>query len=532
MENLPFVVLEKLFAMMPDLNARIKCSHICKNWREAYEAMPKSDTLCLLPVPRSEFVPLNHRLFYSNERVFKFSFLRIAPSKDYLQFLESNASALFRNIKTLVVFCYQDEEVELCFQKQLNGFKCLEYAEICCTNLASEDCEIDLPKLEILAFNGVCSSGKQAQILLRTPSLKALRISENFKHPIGIANFKFLFPQSLVYLEISIYEPGFKFRDEFANLECLVLHYRGMFQVPILLDQNEEMWAAKRLLDVDFLKSLPNLKLFFFDSDTESLDLAELGAEKERFGMKNLQIVYEDEIARENFNYRNSRHYAQHKQLLKNWPGGNFNLVFDKLIKCKVPLDLFKENYLNICELKVRQVADQSLLVDLLSSVRTVILVLQHDCNLGQSFFNEIVDSVTLKELNLNGYDWSRLTDPSVLSRLNVHRFVVNYRHFLPNVVRAVLSNRTTFTFGFYKFEELMDAFGEEDSEDGEPRQEPNEIPKFCHCLLRAGNAFNCRSCGWTSSNDRNGDPIGATVHHIENERVVTDHWSAIRSLN
>ena len=513
MENLPVVVLRKLFQLMPSTNERIKCSHVCKNWRAGYKATMNEETLCLYS---QEFVPLSHRLFYTNERVSESSFVKIPRSYDYLQFLNSNASDLFVNIKKLVIFgCFEDpymKSPELRFCNQLNRFKSLEHAEISCNMPALEGAEIDLPRLKVLSFWGIHQfEGENVPIVLKTPSLQALRIGRRLadRKELTIGNFKFILPHSLLFLEMANYEPNFKFETEFVNLECLVFHY-------IEIRDWEDPPAVRSFGD-DFLKSLPSLKLLYFDGNMNDLDLAVLGAEKEKFGMKNLKII-QDEEPFEEFNYRNYwLRYVQHKQQLMNWPK-DFEIVFDKLINYRIPLDLFKENYLRIRELKVRLVADQPLLVDFLRKTDIGQLTLDYDCNLGQSFFDEIADSVTLNDLALQGYDCGRLSDPSVLSKLRIFRLEMHFQQFPRDAVLAMLNNRPCFMLGFYKFDEFMDAPPEEDGEDG--RREPNTIGRFSHNTQRVGSDFLCHTCGWISSNDPNrlNDPVRITLQHVEGE--------------
>ena len=99
MENLPFVVLQKLFKIIIDPVDLVNLSHVCKNWQAAYEAIPKPNLLFL---HYDEFVPLHHRLFYTGETVVKSSFLKVARD---LQFLRSEGARIhFMNIKKLVIF--------------------------------------------------------------------------------------------------------------------------------------------------------------------------------------------------------------------------------------------------------------------------------------------------------------------------------------------------------------------------------------------------------------------------------------------
>ena len=108
MENLPFVVLKKLFKMMPDRNETIKCSQVCRNWRAAYEMAIERESLFL---NFEEFLPLNYLLFYTNEPVVESFFLRLPsdpndPKRELeIPFLRSDASRVhFANLRKLVIF--------------------------------------------------------------------------------------------------------------------------------------------------------------------------------------------------------------------------------------------------------------------------------------------------------------------------------------------------------------------------------------------------------------------------------------------
>ena len=521
MENLPLVALRKLFELMPSLNERVKCSHVCRNWRAAFEAKMRLETIALY---FQKFIPLNHRLFYTNEPMSRSSFLRLPRSYDYLhQFLDSNASALFVNIKKLVVFeCYENHNYSkvpaLRLQKQLNRFKCLEHLEIVCNMPALKDAEIDLPNLKVLSFWGLSQfDDDDVPVILNTPCLQALRIcnviAPRQKHTTT-ADFNFLFPQSLRFIEMTNRGENFQFETEFPNLECLVFH----------LDFE---WGAKqvRLFSDEFLKSLPNLKMLFIHSLQDSFHFPALDEQQRSFGSKNLKIICDDRLSSRMFNFSNWGRYVQHKQLLKSWPQNEFYLVFNKLINCRMPLDHFEEGYLKVNEVKVCRMVDQPLLVNFLRKAEIWILTLDYDCNLDQNFFDQIAESaVTVPYLILQGYDLSRLSDPSVLGRLNMFHFelyIQNFQNFPQVAALAVLNNLACFLSTFYKFEEFRNSFPEEVGEDGELRKEPDIL--FRHSLRRVGSDFLCESCKWLSTRHPNGleDPIGVTFEHIEGERIA-----------
>ena len=221
MENLPFLVLKKLFKMMPDRNETIKCSQVCRNWRAAYEMSIDRESLFLR---FDEFLPLNHLLFYTNEPVVESFFLRL-PSNSAIPFLHSDATRFhFANLKKLVIFPPKYVHRHICefsFQKQLNHFRDLEYLEFIYRRLIIEDDEIDLPKI----FHLCSDINENVQIVLKTPSLEVLGARTS-----KITKFKFLFPHQLKYLDAMLPESGFKFETNFVNLECLVLMTMNSFQ--------------------------------------------------------------------------------------------------------------------------------------------------------------------------------------------------------------------------------------------------------------------------------------------------------------
>ena len=165
--------------------------------------------------------------------------------------------------------------------------------------------------------------------------------------------------------------------------------------------------------------------------------------------------------------------------------------------------------------MKVRQTDDQSLLVDLLRNVRVTELELEYDCNLGQSFIDQIADSaIILNRLTFDECVWNRMNDFSGLTRLNTFHFEV---YFQREAALAVLRNPLCSTFDFTFCEGFCSEMFE--NEDGELRKDPNIWPLFSHYIRRAENDFECQTCGWTSSNDPNRfeDPVAVTVQHAGN---------------
>ena len=281
MENLPFLVLDHLFKMMTNRNELINCSQVCQNWRAAYQAIQKSDRLFLHFDP---FIPLNHRLFYTNEPVTRFDFLQI---RNDLRFLSSEiARSQFANIRKLIIFpAYRDHPhppiYEFSFQKQLNNFRCLEHFEMHKKyptlerqNFWLQDTEIDLPKLKILLLKW-CEIAANVKIVLNTPSLEVFGLGNTDDSAAKIRHFKFRFPHKLKHLAIN--NPGDHFRlpaRRFVNLECLII---------------DPAYNRYQTLGDHFLKRLPSLKfLFVFECEA---DYSELEAEKQELNRKDLLIL-------------------------------------------------------------------------------------------------------------------------------------------------------------------------------------------------------------------------------------------------
>lgn len=257
MENLPFVVLKKLFKLLVDPNDLVNCSLVCQTWKAAYDTIPKPDRLFLHFEP---FVPLNYQLFYSNEAVVESGFLQIP--KDLQFFHSPTAKIHFANIQKLVIFdpgVYSEETRirDFSFQKQLNHFASLEHFEMHHHGLRPVDFEINLPKLKILNFSDCELASESSPILLNTPRLEALRVYTDKMYLMGtctkIWNFKFAFPHQLKHLVMI--NPGnrFKFDSHFANLECLIIGTDGRFEF-------ERRYQQTRKLGDGFLESLPSLK--------------------------------------------------------------------------------------------------------------------------------------------------------------------------------------------------------------------------------------------------------------------------------
>ena len=521
MENLPFLALKELFGLLPSLTEMIQYSHVCRNWRAAYETIIKPDCLCLHFEKSSESIPLSHRLFYTNDRVSKFCFLKIGRPFDELRFFDSpSASIHFQNIKKLIIFPTPFDHrqpvrkiLTFIFQSKLNPFRALEYVEIHKQIIKLEYCELDLPNLRVLYFEWCAFVGEKAQIVLNTPSLEVMRLTaDGLYYPedaVRITNFKFLFPAALRHLEMGLYKANFGFETKFENLEVLIFANLD-YTVDKRLDRDREKGTATTLLfKEDFLNALPGLKYLFYPWFLRPIDSQKLNAGKRKYNLNDLKI-FDKKIAPQFGEIDiDWRIYLKHRKQLRYWPD-EFEIVFDKLIDYQISLDHFKEGYFRISKLIVRHVADQQPLVDLLRIGQNFSLELGEEsnrCNVGQSFFNEIADSrCSSRKWTLDETTFDRMNDFSVLSRLIINRFVITFQQVHRGPFIALLRNPHCFLFRFHNYQGFSSGY-------------LNLDPKYCHNIQRAGDEFICQSCGWISSNDpdRLEDPVEVTVRHIGN---------------
>ena len=536
MEKLPFVILKELFQMMDNLNAVIRCSHVCKNWRTAYQTMVGPETVCLY---FQKYIPLNHRLFYTNDRVFPFQFLRLkrpAPPHE-LQFFDfETIRTHFANLKKLVILnslgCRDDEDScnKIVFLNQLNSFKLLEYVEIHGKIRILEgseiEIEIDLPNLRVLGLDTiVCETPESAQalqtLLVKAASLEAIRMTLSSGQSGFRSNLKLAFPPQLKHLNIECYKIDFKFHTELPNLESLIFKCHKNYEEldEDYLEPVRPVRREERRFGEDILRSLPNLKLLILRGYC-GFDLPKLEADKRKLDLKNLKILelckfYKDEF--NEFDYENWKRYLGE---LRYWPDP-LDFRFDQLLRYRIPLDLFKENFFRISELLVCEVDDQQLLIDFLRKTNVVTLHLGYDCNLGQSFFDEIADSVTLDVLQIFDNVWARFSDCSVLSRLNMLTFDLNFQRFRPDAL-AVLNNPACSSYGFYLYDGLSDM-------GSDARMEPNSLFHCFHHIWRVrswqgdDDEFYCRSCGFYSSKQPGRleeGSIETTIKHVWSKKT------------
>ena len=489
--------------MLPDLNEAIRCSLVCRNWRAAYEATIRPETLCLHFGEWS--ILQNHRLFYTNDRVSKFNFFKPPDKRRLLDprfFHWQGARAHFANLKKLVIFAPRERFREFCFRGQLNNFNQLEHAEFLVNVQVPESCQIDLPFLKVLSFNQ-CSP-RDVRIALNTPSLEALRFISSHEANFRITNFDFLFPSTLRHLETTNFEANLKFPTKFDNLQVLLFS-----DIARALEDDFERTLEDRLTADDFFESLPSLKFLIFNH--EYADLAKLEAEKVNFNLNDLQIRQTSKF--DYLNYQNWHWHLEHKEQLRYWP--EFKVVFDKLIRYQTPLHLFKEGYFKIYHLNVRQVDDQALLVNLLRSTPVSCLELEYDCNLGPSFIDQIARStIFLDRLYLDECVWNRMDDLSGLTRLNVLCFTLRFQVLQREAALAILRNRNWSALSFQRYRGFHHWV-----EGGELRKHSNiSIPS--HFIQRNRNGFVCSNCEWSNWNplDSWKDPAEATLEHAKED--------------
>ena len=186
-------------------------------------------------------------------------------------------------------------------------------------------------------------------------------------------------------------------------------------------------------------------------------------------------------------------------------------MKFNLLLECQIPQQHFEENFLQIGLFLVGQVTNQSLLVEFLRRVNIEILDLNYDFNLGQSFFDEIADFLTVKELVAYESSLNGLSDYSPLSRLNVCRIQFYFEQLQAPLASAILKSSSCVLIDFMQF-----AGSVEDEERGLC---PLIILSSSHLIKKVKNQFYCQQCRWTSAKNCSKDPIEGTVLHIQRKK-------------
>ena len=434
MENLPLIVLRKIFDKLTNLNEIIRCSLVCKNWRSAYETIYKPELLCLYT---NNFVPLNKKLEFINGKVTKYNLFHFTNVK----FIDSEITRIhFANIKKLIVSKYgmwpreKFGEPENSLQSQINHFKNLEYLEINeCYFFKSKGKErLNLPNLKVLIFYGDIQQ-KKNQIVLNTPSLEVLTTD-------SLDQFNFLFPQQLRYLTANTIS---EIQNDFVNLKCLRIFTQELYK---LINKYNE-----------FLKKLPNLKFIFLRYSLykdETNFKGKLESQKWKYNLNDLKVIEYEGL----FDYTNWRNYIEPKGQIHQWPYG-FSVDFSELINFKVPFNYFEENYLPIGCLKIDNVPDQSQLVAFLKKLyfSDSQLIFSYGCNLDQYFFDEIPSYLSIDCIDFYGDLFYRLTNYTFLSKLNFRVIYLNFHQLPYQVVWNILKNPSVHTFHFFKFEQYSD---------------------------------------------------------------------------
>lgn len=384
----------------------------------------------------------------------------------------------------------------------------MEHLELVSWRLTTEDYEIDLPKLKIFHLLGEIvqknDETRDKKIVLKTPSLQVLRTRF-----VKITKFEFRSPHQLKYLDATIPASGFKLETKFENLECLALFTENSLQA-FTRERNRPIYK----LDDDFFEDLPNLKFLFVPED--KYDYSALRAAKRKFKLENVKILDLYNEFWDEFGYTNWHRYVEHREQLSSWPNG-FCVEFSKLVNCKIPLSHFKENYLRIYHLTVRHVTSERLLIEFLRNVKIQTLWLDYDFNLTQSFFDEIADFLTVRNLYSYGSSLAGVSDPSVLSRMKFKEFELKYDQFdqFPRqVVLAILQNPSCRKSTFSHYSEMIADLDEEN------RKIPKDLDyRFLHKIRRENGVFCCLQCAWSSAKDPkcSQDLLGAMIHHIEN---------------
>ena len=444
MENLPLVVLRKIFEKLTNLNEIIRCSLVCKKWRLVYETY-KPELLCLYT---NNFVPLNKKLAFTNGKVNKFNSFHFTNVK----FIDSEITRIhFANIKKLIIFSFGTWQREKfgkpkkSLQSQLNQFKSLEYVEIQDDFFYKSKGKerLNLPNLKILIL--LIHNNSKNQIVLNTPSLQVLIANRLYE-------FTFLFPQQLRYINAGLVN---KTKNDFVNLKCLRM----------VAD------SVKKSLNNEFLKNLPSLKflILFSRFDNESPFQRNLESQKRKYNLNNLKVIEHEDL----FDYKNWRKYIELKEQIHRWPDG-FEVDFKELINFKVPFNYFEENYLLIKILKIDHVPDQSQLVAFLKKMdfSRSKLIFKYGCNLDQYFFDEIPSYLSIECINFYGDLFYRLTDYTFITKLNFRSIYLNFHQLPYQAVWNMLKNPSFCHSSFYKFEQSNDLQKDREKNDYDLRYE------------------------------------------------------------
>ena len=242
-------------------------------------------------------------------------------------------------------------------------------------------------------------------------------------------------------------------------------------------------------------------------------DYQALRASKQKLKLEDLKILDHEKDSLYEFDYTNWRKYAGYRKQLRAWPN-DFRVEFTKLINCKIPFSHFKENYLRIRDLTVRQVTSERLLVEFLKNVKIRTLSLDYDFNLGQSFFDEIANFLTVKEFNSYESTWTSVSDASVLDRMNFRKVELQFNQLPRQIALAILKKPFCLIMTFKSYSGWRQSFVEEN------RKTSNG--KHFHIIRKANGVFYCIHCKWSSAKDPKclEDSFEGVIHHIEHGPV------------
>lgn len=155
---------------------------------------------------------------------------------------------------------------------------------------------------------------------------------------------------------------------------------------------------------------------------------------------------------------------------------------------------------------------DQHLLIQFLKTASLCVFIIDKEFNLGQNFFNEISEFLTLDSLVCYDKTFSGLSEFSFLTKLNFNHF--NFYHDRIKPREAILSiikkpSCRLFQFehsssSYYKNREKYNRAHEVDAEDENYDGDYDGTHFRCETISKKDGYFWCERCGWTSEKDLN----------------------------
>lgn len=281
---------------------------------------------------------------------------------------------------------------------------------------------------------------------------------------------------------------------KFENLEFLIVL--------------NESYDFKKALDDDFLESFPNLKFFYFKY--VGLFIYPSLAEQKRSlnDRKCLYYHYNDSYEySENFDYANWPKYVEHRGQLGHFPHDLYADNFNKLVDCRIPFHYFTENFLSLCVLEVGRVlkVNERLLVQFLKGISLFNLGLRNEFNLGQEFFDEVADFLSVDCLSLYESTLSRLHDFAFPSKLNFTGFGFYYDRVHPReAILMTLKKPSCYHFDFIHSSQFFYRDREYKQHEDNTDDSDREIPQMRSKIVKRADHFYCTRCGWSSESDPN----------------------------